>query len=73
MPLDLIVPTSHAHVRDRLIGVLRVTLAATPSGFVVASERTDDPATRTAAKFSGWSAAVANFDALVSAAATVQA
>lgn len=66
------VPASPA-VRDRIVGALRITLVWTALGFVVASERTGAPATRTAGKPTGWSAAAARFDDLVSAAATVQA
>lgn len=63
-------------VRERLVGdcalgVLRVTLAATPSGFVVASERTGAPLTRTVSAPVGFDAAAARFDALVSAALEV--
>ena len=63
-------------VRERLVGdctlgVLRITLASTPSGFVVASERTGAPSTRTASAPSGFDAAAARFDALVSAAVEV--
>ena len=65
-------------VRERLVGdctlgVLRVTLASTPSGFVVASERTGAPSTRTVSAPSGFDAAAARFDALVSAAVEVSA
>lgn len=59
-------------IRDFLIGALRVTLAATPTGFRVASQRSDAPATRTAQDFAGWTTAAARFDALVSAARAVQ-
>lgn len=59
-------------VRDSLIGALRVTLAPTPTGYRVASQRSDAPATRTAQDFAGWTTAAARFDELVAAAATVQ-
>jgi len=64
-------PASPA-VRDRIVGALRITLFWTPLGFVAASERTGAPATRTDGKPAGWAATVARFDALVSAARTVQ-
>lgn len=64
--------------RERLIGdsttgVLRIILASTPRGFVVGSERTTAPSTRTLSAPCGWSEAAARFDRLVEIAATVTA
>lgn len=65
-------------VRERLIGdastgVLRVILASTPIGFVVGSERTGAPSTRTLSAPCLWSEAAARFDRLVESAVTVTA
>ena len=64
--------------RERLIGdastgVLRIILASTPRGFVVGSERTTAPSTRTMSAPCGWSEAAARFDRLVEIAAEVTA
>lgn len=64
MNLAPVTVTSRNACRDQRVGTLRVALVSTPDGFVVATHdsRTNE---RTASEPSGWSAAVARFDALV--------
>ena len=69
-------PSSATISRERLIGsadtgVLRIILASTPRGFVVGSERTTAPSTRTLSAPCGWHEAAARFDRLVEIAAEV--
>ena len=65
------VTSRNAH-RDQRVGSLRVALVSTPGGFVVV---THDSATnaRSESSASGWAAAAARFDALMSAAVAVSA